>query len=307
MWNRPVESVFLYISNNYVSTGNIAAFDLDWTLCRTFKGLWPKDPSDIKLMAGRLDKLKQLNKDGWSIVIFTNQKSTTENKINFNFARVNNFIGMLGDIKVITIMSIGDDEYRKPNVGMYQLLQQVVPDIKQSFYCGDAAGRPGDFSDSDRMFAQNAGMTFYTPEQIFPRPIINWDNNNDKTMVLFVGMPGVGKTTYYNTNLEPLGYHHVNQDALKTKAKCLRVTRDLTKSGHNITIDCTNPGLDRRREFYIYAQQNGYNIVTIYFSGDGRGWNKLRPKPVPTIGYSMYYKYLVEPTPENTPGVLYEI
>ena len=36
-----------------------------------------------------------------------------------------------------------------------------------SFYCGDAAGRPKDFSDSDRGFAQAAGLRFFTPEELF--------------------------------------------------------------------------------------------------------------------------------------------
>ena len=37
-------------------------------------------------------------------------------------------------------------------------------DVEQSFYVGDAAGRPADHSDADVGFATNAGLTFYTPE-----------------------------------------------------------------------------------------------------------------------------------------------
>ena len=33
--------------------------------------------------------------------------------------------------------------------------------------CGDAAGRPDDFSDSDRAFAVATGLKFFTPEQLF--------------------------------------------------------------------------------------------------------------------------------------------
>lgn len=45
--------------------------------------------------------------------------------------------------------------------------------MKESFYCGDAAGRPAkgkrkkDFSDTDRKFAINIGIKFYTPEMYF--------------------------------------------------------------------------------------------------------------------------------------------
>ena len=45
--------------------------------------------------------------------------------------------------------------------------------MKESFYCGDAAGRPKtetrpkDFSDSDIKFAANVGLKFLTPEELF--------------------------------------------------------------------------------------------------------------------------------------------
>ena len=45
--------------------------------------------------------------------------------------------------------------------------------MKDSFYCGDAAGRPKtatrprDFTDTDLKFAINVGLPFKTPEQLF--------------------------------------------------------------------------------------------------------------------------------------------
>ncbi len=316
-WYRPVSSLFLYVSNGIQSTKNIASFDLDWTLSRTFKGTWPKSPEDIKLLPNRISTLKDLRKQGYTIVIFTNQKSTTDKKVTFNFNRVNNFIKMIPDIPIILFISIADDIYRKPNNGMYQTLKQMIPGIQTAFYAGDAAGRPQDFADSDKMFAQKSCITFYTPEQIFPsierlkpNPIGTVNQillPTTLTMVLFVGVPGSGKTTYYQTNLSKLGYVHANQDNLGTKAKVLKLTRESMTKGLNVCIDATNPGQNRREEFYKLANRYGHNIVVIYFVRDGRGFNKLRPKPVPTIAYSMYYKYLVEPTALNTPGSLYQL
>lgn len=37
-------------------------------------------------------------------------------------------------------------------------------DKSKSFYVGDAAGRSGDFAGTDRKWAMNVGLTFYTPE-----------------------------------------------------------------------------------------------------------------------------------------------
>ena len=44
--------------------------------------------------------------------------------------------------------------------------------MKNSFYCGDAAGRKRvngkkDFACSDRLFAINLNLTFHTPEECF--------------------------------------------------------------------------------------------------------------------------------------------
>jgi bifunctional polynucleotide phosphatase/kinase len=39
--------------------------------------------------------------------------------------------------------------------------------MSRSFFVGDAAGRPGDHSDTDRKWAVNAGLPFFVPEQLF--------------------------------------------------------------------------------------------------------------------------------------------
>ena len=126
-------------------------------------------------------------------------------------------------------------------------------------------------------------------------------------MVLFVGMQGSGKTTYYESNLLPLGYIHINQDKLGTKAKVTKLYKESLIKGLNCVIDATNPSLTGRQEFYSLAQNYGYNIITLYFVRNGQGYNKLREAPVPTIAYNMYFKNLVEPNVQNTPGTLYQI
>ena len=69
------------------------------------------------------------------------------------------------------------DIYRKPNIGMFQVVEQVYRDagyaidMKNSFYVGDAAGRVAlrkgdirDHADTDYKWALNVGLPFYTPE-----------------------------------------------------------------------------------------------------------------------------------------------
>ncbi len=67
------------------------------------------------------------------------------------------------------------DKHRKPSTGMMAHLEATYGTVNklQSFYCGDAAGRPAtastpkDFSADDLKFAWNIGLKFETPESLF--------------------------------------------------------------------------------------------------------------------------------------------
>lgn len=69
------------------------------------------------------------------------------------------------------------DIYRKPNIGMFQVVEQVYRDagyaidMENSIYVGDAAGRVGlgrgaikDHADTDYKWALNVELPFMTPE-----------------------------------------------------------------------------------------------------------------------------------------------
>lgn len=66
--------------------------------------------------------------------------------------------------------------------------------MKESFYCGDAAGRPADwqagakkdFSVTDRKFAVNCGLKFLTPEELFLEQKsveFDWRSVNPNTLI----------------------------------------------------------------------------------------------------------------------------
>lgn len=170
-WYRPYENLFVFISKNYVNGGNIASFDLDGTLVKPEYGDFPKHFEDVHVMPKRKEILQFYVEKNYSIVIFTNQKSTTANKLMNNYKKINYAISLFEQmgIPLILMMATGEDKYRKPNVGMWKFLEKMLgpSNIVKAFYCGDAAGRPGDFATSDREFANSLGIPFYTPEQIF--------------------------------------------------------------------------------------------------------------------------------------------
>ncbi len=66
-----------------------------------------------------------------------------------------------GQIPFYAFAALGYGFYRKPNAGMWTEFLRLVGggpvDLSRSFFVGDAAGRPADFSACDRQFAANCG------------------------------------------------------------------------------------------------------------------------------------------------------
>ena len=60
-------------------------------------------------------------------------------------------------------------------------------------------------------------------------------------VVLFVGTPASGKSSFYGRYFRPHGYVHINQDTLRTKEKCVNSARVAIQGGSSVVIDNTNP------------------------------------------------------------------
>lgn len=169
------KTFYLYVSPKFDYIGYILGFDLDWTIIKPRHGKFPKDSDDVVFMNNRIKTLNHYQSLGYSIIIFTNQKVTKRYTLEKRLARMNTVINMLEvfGIHPIILMSTNEDMYRKPNIGMWNYLTQYINQYYSTIkfvyasYTGDAAGRPSDFSDSDIKFAENIGIQFYIPEQIF--------------------------------------------------------------------------------------------------------------------------------------------
>ena len=176
-WYRPYPTLLIYVTDGLQLTGKIAGFDVDHTIIAPNEHRqFPKDANDIIMLPNRLERLKTFIIQGFTLCMFTNQKSDTETKFNINYNRICNVVKLL-NLPCILMMSIADDQFRKPNPGMWFQLRTMINIIPDTwfgcFYCGDAAGRKGqngkkaDFSDSDLQFANSQKLPFYVPEQLF--------------------------------------------------------------------------------------------------------------------------------------------
>jgi bifunctional polynucleotide phosphatase/kinase len=296
-------SVFYY-EPKVKKSNYIAAFDLDWTLTYNEKHLFPKEVDDIKIFPNRRKVLEDTIKLGYTIVIFTNQYAKSKNEKKNKINRLLHFLREL-KLPVFVYVATEKDSYRKPDIEMWKLFSKDI-DVKKLIFVGDALGRPQDFSDSDRLFAENIrkDTIIQSPEEFFgTSPIPSFLPN--KELIIFVGMPGSGKSTYYEKYLQD--HVHIEQDKLGARPKVLKELIKTLKTGKSIVVDSTNPSLESREEYFREAEKYSYNIKVLYFLINGTGFNKLREKPVPTIVYHIYFKKLVPPTENNTPGEVFYI
>ncbi len=318
----------------------LACFDLDHTLIKPKQNrVFPKDKDDFILWNDRiLEKLMDLEQKDYIFVIFTNQqdiiKHADKNKIFEGRMEILKKFNLFQKFNIIA--SYKKDYCRKPNTGMFEFLLKKLDrkiDMNNSFYVGDAAGRiktsklKKDFSCSDRMFSHNVLLKFQTPEEFFlgekPRKYI-MEKLSDKlfpqvkeepksdylkyNIIFLMAPPASGKSTLSN-ELKTLGYKVINQDTLKTKAKCVKKMKELLQNNRDekVVLDNTNSREEYRKSFTDVLQKLklSYCLVTIntnkeqcFFLDNFRC--KLQKKErLSDISIHSYFKYRTLPSNEE--------
>ena len=159
--------------NENLKNKKILFCDLDGTLIETISGAtFPKGIWDMKLRFDVLDAICKLDPE--YILIVSNQggiESGFVDRHDFNskFEYITRAIREYCECKCYAMYcdtNNKSDIYRKPNTGMLEnLMERYVGDdveyIKQkSLMIGDASGKEGQFSDSDKKTAENFGIDY---------------------------------------------------------------------------------------------------------------------------------------------------
>ncbi|XP_068659764.1 polynucleotide 3'-phosphatase ZDP-like isoform X2 [Aristolochia californica] len=170
-WKALQTLIFLEQDDGLHSSEKIAAFDFDGCLANTSVRRVGPDAWSL-LYASIPEKLQCLYRDGYKLVIFTNEsnierwKNKRQQAVDSKIGRLNNFIKCVKvPIQVFIACGMGkskdgiDDPFRKPKPGMWRIMEKyfnsgLPVDMNQSFYVGDAAGRATDHSDADKKFAE---------------------------------------------------------------------------------------------------------------------------------------------------------
>ncbi|XP_069461738.1 bifunctional polynucleotide phosphatase/kinase isoform X2 [Ambystoma mexicanum] len=268
--------------------------------------VFPVGPDDWRILFPEIPKkLKELLSDGYKIVFLTNQLGISRGKLRPEVfkAKAEAIIEKLG-VPVQVLVATGMGIYRKPALGMWHHLCQkanagIKVDVEESVYVGDAAGRPAnwapdrkkkDFSCSDRLFALNIGMKFSTPEEYFlgwkkaqfqlpsfdPRKVDPEAQLYDppsaqlvsrsQEVVVAVGLPAAGKSTFFKEHLVPEGYVYANRDTVGSWQKCVVMCAESLKNGKSVVIDNTNPDVESRNRYIECAKKAGVPIRCFLFT-----------------------------------------
>jgi bifunctional polynucleotide phosphatase/kinase len=327
-----VQTNYMIGRTNQINLENskIAAFDMDDTLIITpdIKKIleWQFYSPDIK---ERLEKYNDYN-----LVIITNQKGVSNKKLEIKVLqkKIEEIVSKL-DLNFTICCAFDDDNYRKPRVGFWKLLNGN----NESFFCGDAGGLlkrkingkiiKKDFADTDLKFAENVGIKFmHRDEFIFgvkqdlkvEYPVkfenINMVNKykfvpNTFELIINVGFPASGKSTFTLKNIVPNNYEYINQDTLGNIKKCLVLIEESLKKGKSVVVDNTNITVQSRKILIDLAKKYKVNCRCLIFNTDinickhnncYRGCVENNGvKIIPKIVYNMMKSKYVEPKIEE--------
>ena len=163
--------------------------DLDGTLINTISGkTFPKGIWDMKIRFEVLDKIKEIKPK--CLLIVTNQGGIEKgfvNRRNFEFKMeylcrsIKEYTGIPVEYSYCE-RNDSAYKYRKPNTGMldslmYKMMNRGIiengTETDKMLMIGDASGKEGQFSGSDKMTAENFGIDYMDVDDFINT---NWDD-----------------------------------------------------------------------------------------------------------------------------------
>ena len=126
-------------------------------------------------------------------------------------------------------------------------------------------------------------------------------------LIIFVGLQGAGKSTYYHANLAAT-HVHVSKDlmtnARNRDAKQQQMIEEALAAGRSVVVDNTNPTPDVRAPLIAQGRRHGARVIACFFESsvkDAVIRNRRREGKarVPDVAIFVTAKKLKAPTPEE--------
>jgi bifunctional polynucleotide phosphatase/kinase len=293
-----MENIVYYSKKLRVVRRALAVFDVDWTLIKPLEGRkFPVGVDDWQWLRESVPGvIKKYNKTH-RIVFLTDQSK------NWKVDMVKAVAKAL-DVPVIALIAMRKEDH-KPSVGLFWSVFEGGVDLEKSFYVGDAAGRKGDWSDKDKVFAERAGLRFYTPEEMFPLEKGDRDEEGlgveEKEVVVMVGYPGAGKSTVARERFPSERYKIISGDTFKTTPRMIKEAEKYVGE-YSIIFDASFGKQENRALVIAFAKKHGLRVRCVWVTTSlerAMEQNKQRAMEggprVPDVVFYTYRKYFEEP------------
>jgi predicted kinase len=121
--------------------------------------------------------------------------------------------------------------------------------------------------------------------------------------VIFTGLQGSGKTTYYNEHFA-VTHVHVSRDVLQSAGREASLIRECLQAGRSFVVDNTYGSRAQRASYIQLAKTGGFTVRSLFFdvpvrTAIGRNNHRSDKKPIPVPAILRARKQLEPPSLEE--------